>query len=480
MREDSIRILKSDGSLVITGILKNYEWVNDLPLRDGWCLITLDHRKENLLFILVDCLRADKALGENSSAKTLTINSLRNKGATFRQMIAVSSTTTPCVASIFTGLLPFSHGIRTHMGFPLNPLVKPIAEVLKENGYHTYAEVTGPLWTEVGLNRGFDEYNYRSRDTYFCEEWGTSFIERLRRKEFEEPWFIFLHLWELHQTNEFICNRYVPKGFNRKEFGRNSYARSLSGLDLRLGELLRNIDHNNTIVILHGDHGERISSTMIDEFFLKMKSPILRFRRKLNTLFSRNSVRPIIYPDIGEGHGFQLFDYLVKVPFIISGGSIPNIDVSLQVSQIDIYPLIVAYLGLELGEYKFIQGRNLLPILMGENLDEVVAYSESLGTFGIQATDPKDFVMSARTSKYKLISRPYKGKGLDELYNIQTDPLEKWNIKDIRPEVVRMLKREMNRILSLEKRRTISTSQKMTAEEVEDLKRRLAYLGYIA
>ena len=79
--------------------------------------------RRNLLFILIDCLRADLCYGEESSAKTPVLSRLRQQGTSFNQAIAVATFTTPCVASIMTGLYPFAHGIRSLKGHKLAPIV---------------------------------------------------------------------------------------------------------------------------------------------------------------------------------------------------------------------------------------------------------------------------------------------------------------------------------------------------------------------
>ena len=77
-------------------------------------------------------------------------------GVSCTQAVSSASSTTPCVASLLTGTYSFVHGIRSIFGLKLNPTVPTLVETLRTAGYHTVAEVSGPLFPETGLDRGFD------------------------------------------------------------------------------------------------------------------------------------------------------------------------------------------------------------------------------------------------------------------------------------------------------------------------------------
>ena len=122
--------------------------------------------------------------------------------------------------------------------------------LLGELGYHRYAEVTGPLLPEMGLDRGFDKYEYRAPCDYLHTVWGNLFIARLRNGYYREPWFLLLHLWELH-----IPSQQVPKS-HRSGKELHDYDRSVSSLDAQLGRIFRALDAE-TFLIITGDHGEK-------------------------------------------------------------------------------------------------------------------------------------------------------------------------------------------------------------------------------
>jgi arylsulfatase A-like enzyme len=117
--------------------------------------------RPNVLFLLIDCLRADALYGTQRWARTPVLDRLVRSGVACTQAISSASSTTPCVASLLTATYSFAHGIRSIFGLKLTPSVSSLVETLRDHGYHTYAEVSGPLFPETGLDRGFDAYRFR-------------------------------------------------------------------------------------------------------------------------------------------------------------------------------------------------------------------------------------------------------------------------------------------------------------------------------
>ena len=67
----------------------------------------------------------------------------------------------------------------------------------------------------------------------------------------------------------------------------------------------------------------------------------------------------------------------------------------------------------------------------------------------------------------------------DKLYNLEIDPQEKKNAIDQEPEIAQRLRDEMYRFIDWKKERLTLTSEEMTKEEIDTLKRHLLDLGYI-
>lgn len=377
--------------------------------------------QRNLLFILIDCLRADYCYGERGSAQTPVFNRLRRQGTWFNQAIAASANTTPSVGSIMTGLYPFAHGLRQRgSGYRLSPSCSTLAEVLRGHGYLTCALVSEKsLEPEGGLNRGFEVYKLRRGEDHLYSGWRESLeTELVRLARQRNPWFLFLHLRELHVP------RYLSKPFHRAEFGKTRYERALSSLDQEVGKILERIDLDHTLVIVLGDHGERFERSILEWAIRKAKHHVLG------------------WPG-GRGwykltHGYQVYDYLVRVPLLLLGRGVfpPDTLIDAQVRQIDIMPTILETLGVPMGGAVRIHGRSLLPVVKGEQVEELPALTEASGK---AIPDPRDWLTAVRMPPWKYIFAAQNPSIPAELYHLRDDPRESKNLIDQHPAIAESL-----------------------------------------
>lgn len=420
--------------------------------------------RNNILFLLIDCLRADKILGR----ETPFIDYLSRNGVSFTQAISATSFTTPCVASILTGVYPFTHGIEWFSANKLNPQCVTLAELLRKNGYTTCAMVTGPLDPQLGLDRGFDNYLYRNEDENIYSGFKgqlESHLEKMKR-----PWFLFLHLWELHYPI------YLPKHLEMKySLSLDKYDKAFTCLDHQLATILKKLDFNETIVILHADHGERLPSSLESiqrNLLAYLKKGLIndavwfRLSKKLFQWFPNLRKK--------QGHGYHLYDPLIRVPLIFAGNGFPkNRIIKKQVSQIDILPTIVD--ALELKDLNIeVQGRSLLPLINKEDTLERAVYIGPGGIRDIWPPRKDEWLEGLRTAKWKYISAYNKEKPV-ELYDLENDPKELNNLVNIRKEITQRFKEELREIkLSRPK-----VHLRMTQKEEEKIKKRLRHLGYI-
>ena len=207
----------------------------------------------NILLVVTDCARSDCWLGAGRRAKTPNLDRLAAAGVSFPTTITEKSCTTPSFATLLTGLYSPRHGVHLVWGYRLPRQVPMLTDVLARRGYHTYAEMSGPLLPEMGLDRGFEAYTYRAPCDGLHTAWGDQFIERIRGGHYRSPWFIMLHLWELHP------DRRVAPECGSEEFGATEYERAVSSLDAQLGRVLAALDEN-TLTIFTGDHGEKTTA----------------------------------------------------------------------------------------------------------------------------------------------------------------------------------------------------------------------------
>jgi arylsulfatase A-like enzyme len=199
---------------------------------------------------VADCGRSDKWLGPDRSAVTPTLDRLCSEGVSLPTTIVEKSCTTPSFTTLLTGMYSTRHGVHLVWGYKLADSIPMLTELLARRGYHCYAEMTGPMVPEMGLARGFEQYEYRAPKDYLHTAWGDTFVERLKSDHYKGPWFLMLHLWELHP------DRQVLPEYDKPECGRDEYERSIASLD---GQLARVFDAvgEDTVIIFTADHGEK-------------------------------------------------------------------------------------------------------------------------------------------------------------------------------------------------------------------------------
>jgi arylsulfatase A-like enzyme len=359
------------------------------------------------------------------------------------------------VASLLTGTYSFVHGIRSIFGLKLNPTVPSLVETLRTEGYYTIAEVSGPLFPETGLDRGFDEYHFREGSAYLSTAWGADLRRRLASPQFRSPWFLFLHLWELHH------HRHILPTFSTRTYGRNRYERALSSLDAELASLIAALPAN-TLVVIHGDHGERVVKTDFQYRLYRLSRDLLR----------RTTVKR-------EGHEMDVSEDLIRVPLVFTsangnGHSIlrPGARVSQLVRQVDALPTLLDLAGTSVPTS--VHGRSLIPAFQQNISLEIEAYLEA---FLRIRSDARDRRVGWRTEEWKYIYAPQNQQLAEELYHLPSDPQERRNMASRRPDVVAMLRQRIEAI----QQGPIAPNpgQVMTPEEQAQIEKRLVELGYM-
>lgn len=409
----------------------------------------------NILFLLIDCLRADAVVGSDRGAQTPTLDRLVHNGVACTQAVSSASSTTPCVASLLTGLYSFVHGIRSIFGLKMTAAVSSLAENFQAHGYQTIAEVSGPLFPETGLPRGFDTYHFREGSAYLSTAWGADFRRRLQSTTFRAPWFLFLHLWELHH------HRHILPAYSSREHGRNRYERALSSLDAELASLLAVLPRN-TLIVIHGDHGERVVKTDLQ----------YRLYRLSRDLLGRKTMKR-------EGHEMDVSEELIRVPLVFTSldGQVhpslrPGTRVEQLVRQIDALPTLLDLVGAAAPAN--IHGCSLRPALETNTALSIEAYLEA---FLRIRSDPRNRRVGWRTEEWKYIYAPQNPSLPQELYYLPSDPHERRNMATQRSEVADMLHQRIEAIQ--QGPIAANPGQAMSPEEQAQIEKRLVELGYM-
>ncbi len=400
----------------------------------------------NVLFFTLDTTRADH-IGCYGYPKISTpnIDFLADEGILFQNATAQSPLTLPSHSSIFTGSYPLFHGVRDNGGFYLEEDKVTLAEILQKEGWTTGAFIGAfVLDSRWGLNQGFDHY-YDNFDFAKYKKISLASVQReggeVIKAFFEwfegnsqKRFFSWIHFYDPHTP-------YEPPEPYKSQYEKQPwglYDGEIAYVDFLIGKVLENLRERDllekTVIIIVGDHGESLGEHH------------------------------------ESAHGFFIYDATVSVPLIIRipSAHLQGKTIATQVQNVDIMPTLCELLDLQVPET--VQGRSLLPLIMGRKLKkEPPAYSE---TYYPRYHYGWSELKSLRTTKYKYILAPRP-----ELYDLDLDPREQNNIFN------------KNRSLGNEFAQQLKTiEEKMSQKGIEDkgpkplddeTREKLMALGYI-
>jgi len=386
-------------------------------------------------------LRADHA-GYTKDAKLHppVMKELARKGYAYENCICQAPFTTTSHASMLSGLYPFEHGIRHLHGEIMPPDVRMIQHDMKDRGYSTHAVVSCYHMSHIGIENGFDSFEYnptilndnKGRGDYNPAEVVTDRAIKLLSEN--EKAFLFLHYFDAH----------VHVGYEYEPMYRDEILR----VDEQIGRFVERCD-DDTLFVITADHGKKWSGEH-------------NFPR-LNPRNPKVDPMPCEMKDErAGGHGAELYDEAMRVPLIVYPPKC-NTDFSPIQRQMKVSDI-----------------SNLLRWWLGDNvaLDyDDYAYME---TFSPDQLFQKEGIplIGIRTNEWKLIcyqtGQPHKRMFMSgELYNLQDDPKELNNLwrKRNKPIVHELLNRLPVRVLYEE---TLSEGK-----DIEKVRQRLAGMGYI-
>ncbi|HEX2235597.1 MAG TPA: sulfatase-like hydrolase/transferase [Actinomycetota bacterium] len=405
--------------------------------------------RPNLVMVVVDSLRADVAY--DARVPTPLLDSLRARGAAFRQCVSTTTTTTPSFSSMLTGCYPPKHGVRGLQGYRLSGTVTTMAEAFAAAGYETHAEVTGPLLPETAVLRGFADARHRAgyRAPFFG--WRDDVLARMRG--YARPWLLLLHLWEVHRP-------FRPPPTHEKRWDRAGYEAVVSASDERLRPVVEAAG-DDALVVVTGDHGEEYPDSEWERLVLRAGRQArarLRPARWWPALDRRLAA-------LATGHGFALHEHLVRVPLVIAGPGVAAREIADQVRHVDLFPTLADLCGVDAPGG--IDGRSLRPLLEGKPLPPEPAYMEAVG---VRLEGAR--IAAARTPEWKLV-RP--GGGRPALYRLDGAPDERRNLIGRHPEVAARLGEVIDRV---EASGRVADSGMTRAEEAV-VEQHLRDLGYL-
>ena len=453
--------------------------------------------KPNILFILIDALRADKFFGQKKTSSTPNLDKLIKDGVYFEQAISSADATILSWAGLFTGNHPFKTGIRSSKFNKLDKKTPTFFDVLKKSGYHFYSYLP-PSGKIIGIFPEFendDSYDEIPRFGKGLDEKVSNFLSSTKK----EPWFLYLHSYNLHFPI------LTPKGFEDTKFGINNYEKQISLIDYSIGELIKKIDLENTLVILTADHGSYFQTIEhngkklnyeakgdLQNLSLKLSNKIPKSLHSTKTkLFvnfekikKKKQIKNIknlnLKPSELRGLLHQrsnpdkfLFDDLVHVPLLFLGCGINSSkNVTQQVRLIDIFPTICEIF--ELDNLKNIDGKSFHALIKGNTIKENPAYLESTPLIQIKTND----VIGVRTSQFKYFRDRYDSNKRKFLFNLQTDKDENFNISNddkTTIEMEKILKNIIHGYDFLKNGQTLKNPDE-DSEKINDVLKKLGYI----
>ncbi len=366
----------------------------------------------NVIFILIDTLRADRLSGYGYARQTSpNIDALASRGIRFAHVESQSSWTKASMASLWTGLYPQRTGV---MRFPHALPAEAVmpAELFKEAGYRT-AGIWRNGWVanNFGFDQGFDLYyrpnknrpvkNVKRNNPSAHALVGTDLDSTESASEFilgagDNPFFLYVHYMDVHQYLYADSSPEYGSGFS------DIYDSAIHWTDQNVGMLIDVLASagllDNTWIVIAADHGEAF------------------------------------FEHGGEGHATNLYGEVMQVPLVIVPPITldPPIVVEERVANVDIWPTVLDLLGLP--PLPNAEGRSLVPLILeaaglGEaprELHERTLFAQLDRSWGRDSRDP-DPMIAAIKDDYRLLYRLAR-PGKVEMYYKTTDPAEKSNI----------------------------------------------------
>ncbi len=478
--------------------------------------------RPNIIFFLVDGLRADQCFGKDKTSFTPNIDSLIQKGMYFTSAFSPVDGTIISLNTIFSSNFQVGNATRFQK-ISLNE--NNLIDILKKNGYHIYGtlpnfgsfnsllerfenennneqiensdknagELIDPVAAQfLGQKIEGNHSEYERYRATLPKGLAENIIQLLESKK-QEPYFCYFHIFDLHPLREGRKPTGI-KDFDDEKFGSSLYERTVSSIDFWLGKILERIDLDNTLVILTADHGERIpygglrgvdfepkleASKKIGLKILpksthKVGGKILSSIRKSvgDKKLNESNKKLTNYQKRSRDPYFtlSLFDEMIHVPLLFVGNSIKAKIITKQVRHVDISPTIYELLDIPLD--KKTVGKSLISLDDESSQEENLNY---LHTMPFQKLSLSDMV-GLRTSKYKYFRAACNPKENVNLYDLKNDPYENNNIAETNKKLVTQFEKK---ILQLEKDNLSEYEEEISEQEMQRISNELKRLGYM-
>ncbi len=428
-------------------------------------------QSSNILLYVIDTLRADHlatyGYGRNTSPN---LEALARDGVVFRRAYAQSSWTKPTVASLLTGRHPLAHRvIGTRSALPDGE--RTLAEILQDAGYETAAISTNRFVSKkFGFAQGFGTFSrVGDMGDIASDQLVDGALEWLEHRSEGGGFYLYLQSTDSHPP-------YTPPAAALEELG-------VTVRDWRLAET----GVRNALGPAASMEQERLLSVTKDlEALYDAEIAVndKQFGRLIKALKSKSlykSTLIVVVGDHGEefydhgrlGHGDSLYIEQLWVPLIIKfpGHWQQGRQVDEVAQQLDILPTLLDYLALPIPES--VEGKSLMPLLRSKRYKP----AERPAFAHLHAKHGKRYE-SVIWRRFHLIRGRDDAKEdiRTELYDLETDFLERTNIAGREPETVHELTRLLDRAAARRQQVSAGRTVDLDEETLETL-RAMGYIG---
>jgi len=387
--------------------------------------------RPSVILILVDALRPSRlsAFG-NPRPTSPNLDALARSGVRFDNAVTASVFTLTSVASIFTGLYPWEHGVIFNRNLHLPGSLPVLAEKFQQAGYATAAfSGTYFRFSLEGFDRGYDVFDESCAQDFFrnSADCLNRAVTPWLKAHQDEPFFLYLHYVDTHAPY------YAAEPFRYRFTGRDYPDHNAAGL----GDAARFGDGRKWYQIpLHLTPNDlTYLQDLYDGEVAYADAKIGEILKQAQESGQGRGALVLVTADHGEAfmehgeieHRKVLYDETLKVPLILAGPGLPEGKVvGDQVRTLDFGPTLLDLAGLppDLGA-----GKTLRPALQGAEFSEPAL----AGAF----FNLDRWAFALRTPEYKLIVR-YPGRNF-ELYHLPDDPSEQHNLAPQHPPQLDLL-----------------------------------------
>jgi arylsulfatase A-like enzyme len=401
----------------------------------------------NVIIVSLDTTRADRLSCYGHHRRTSPhIDRVAEEGVLFTDHFSPHIPTYPGHTTLMTGRDIYAHHVTSQSHTPEpTPGVRMLAEILRDEGYHTGAADNLGRW----FARGFDDYRTYAWDTSAKRSWrkgeavASAALDVLDAAAAQDrPFFLFFHFWDPHTPylppppfdrmfyrgdekepgNDSMAGvwsfealsgyfaEWMP-GVTDIEFPKAQYDAEIAYMDACFASVLTRMDElgvsGDTLLVLTADHGEELDEH--GRWF--------------------------------DHHG--LYDTNIHIPLLLrcpdrlpAGRRVGGLT-----TMLDVAPTILDILGLgHLASVEQMQGRSLMPLI-----DSPVPTQRGTTDYIHITENTWMKKRGIRTHRWKLIVPlevpDLHGNTAVELYHLTDDPAELNNIAAERPEVVERMTR---------------------------------------